>query len=86
MYKLITDYTIISVSGTTLQKASSVASKAKRLTKDGWTPLGSITSDNHGALYQVMLKYTQSETSCRCAATRKVHRKASIKSASLLLS
>ena len=61
MYKLITDYTIISVSGTTLQKASSVASKAKRLTKDGWTPLGSITSDNQGTLYQVMLKYTQSD-------------------------
>jgi hypothetical protein len=61
MYKLITDYTIISVSGTASSKASSLKSAAKRLTKDGWMPLGSITSDNQGALYQVMLKYTQSD-------------------------
>jgi hypothetical protein len=61
MYKLITDYTIISVSGTASNKVSSIMSKAKRLTKDGWTPLGSITSDNQGALYQVMLKFTQSD-------------------------
>ena len=61
MYKLITDYTIISVRGTTSQKVSSVASKAKRLTKDGWTPLGAISSDTDGALYQVMIKYTQSD-------------------------
>jgi hypothetical protein len=59
MYKLITDYTIISVSGTAARNASAIASKAKRLIKDGWTPLGSITSDNNGALYQVMIKYTQ---------------------------
>ena len=61
MYKLITDYTIISVNGAASNKVASVMSKAKRLTKDGWTPLGSITSDNQGALYQVMLKYTQSD-------------------------
>jgi hypothetical protein len=65
MHKLIIDYTIISASGTTSNKASSVASKAKRLTKDGWTPLGSITSDNEGALYQVMLKYTQADSMYR---------------------
>jgi len=61
MYKLISDYTIISVSGTTSNKASSLESTAKRLIKEGWTPLGSITSDNEGALYQVMIKYTQSD-------------------------
>ena len=61
MYKLITDYTIISVSGTTSNKTSSIESKAKRLIKEGWTPLGSITSDNEGALYQVMIKYAQSD-------------------------
>jgi len=64
MYKLITDYKIISINGTISHSATSVASAAKRLTKDGWTPLGSITSDNHGALYQVMLKYTQSDKLC----------------------
>jgi hypothetical protein len=61
MYKLITDCTIIRVSGTTAHTASSVASKAKRLIKDGWTPLGSITSDNDGTLYQVMLKYAPTD-------------------------
>ena len=60
MYKLITDCTIVSVSGTTANKASSIQSEAKRLIKDGWTPLGSINSDNEGTLYQVMIKYTQS--------------------------
>lgn len=59
MYKLITDYTIISVSGTTSNKATSLESAAKRLINDGWIPLGSKTSDNDGALYQVMLKYAQ---------------------------
>ena len=57
MYKLISDYRIIGVRGARSNKASSVASEAMRLIKDGWTPLGSITSDNDGALYQVMLKY-----------------------------
>jgi hypothetical protein len=61
MYKLITDYTVISVSGTTSNKASSIESEAKRLIKEDWTPLGSITSDNEGALYQVMIKYAQSD-------------------------
>jgi hypothetical protein len=65
MYKLITDYTIISVGGARSHKASSVASKAKRLTKDGWTPLGSITSDNDGVLYQVMLKYAPPDNAHR---------------------
>jgi hypothetical protein len=59
MYKLITDAAIIRVGDTTANKASAIASKAKRLTKAGWTPLGSITSDNDGALYQVMIKYTR---------------------------
>jgi hypothetical protein len=61
MYKLITDYTTISVRGTASNKASSLKSAAKRLAKDGWKPLGSITSDNNGVLYQVMLKCTQSD-------------------------
>jgi hypothetical protein len=39
MYKLITDYTVISVSGTTSNKASSIESEAKRLIKEDWTPL-----------------------------------------------
>jgi hypothetical protein len=59
MYKLITDYTIISANSSTSNKASAIESEAKRLIKDGWTPLGSITSDNEGALYQVMIKYTE---------------------------